>query len=153
MPRERVCSVPPRASDKESGIAFIALFGARWDPSCSWRQIANRTPPPQVYPQHVPLMRKAGRRPPCRQTARMFFLPWTTLLISAAADRNGYPRPLPQRTTLQDVRQRQPSHLMDSSNSAEKMASRSCSRYAYRSSQPAALTSCCRVHCAVGYAP
>ena len=30
MPRERVCCVPLRASDKESGIAFIALFDARW---------------------------------------------------------------------------------------------------------------------------
>lgn len=29
MPRERVCCVPLRASDKETGIAFIALFDAR----------------------------------------------------------------------------------------------------------------------------
>src|SRR5690606_34237730 len=47
---------------------------------------------------------------------------------------------------------RSPNRRMDSSTSAEKMLSRSCSRYLYRSSYPTASRSCCRVHCAVGCA-
>jgi hypothetical protein len=47
---------------------------------------------------------------------------------------------------------RSPSRWMDSSSSAEKMLSRSCSRYAYRSSYPTASRNCCRVHSAVGCA-
>ncbi len=45
---------------------------------------------------------------------------------------------------------RSPNRRIDSSNLAEKMASRSCSRYSYRSSHPTASRSCCRFHCAVG---
>ena len=48
---------------------------------------------------------------------------------------------------------RRPSRWTDSSTSAEKMESRSCSRSEYRSSYPTASRRCCRVRCAVGALP
>jgi hypothetical protein len=79
MPRERVCCVPPRASDKESGNAFIALFdgtpGLRV-PQGQMRRIKyRRRRSPATHAVDA-----QGRSPPAPSDSSHAFLPWTTLL-------------------------------------------------------------------------